>query len=125
MPLNLLKSAVWNIEGLTHDKIKDPNFSNIVSKFHILSFVETFTNDSDIELNIPGFHFLDKNIRKKHPKARRNSGGVNIFVKNSIVKGVKKLPKSHTDILWIKLDHSFFKINNDIYLATVYISPEK
>jgi hypothetical protein len=45
MSSNLLKSAVWNIEGLSLDKIKDPNFINTISKFHMISFVETWTND--------------------------------------------------------------------------------
>ena len=63
-------------------------------------------------------------IEKKHKKARRNSGGINIFVQNSISKGIKMLPKSHSDILWIKMDRTFFKLNKDIYVATIYISIE-
>jgi hypothetical protein len=31
---------------------------------------------------------------------------------------------NHPDILWIKLDQSFFSLQRDIYLAVVYISPE-
>ncbi|CAC5367693.1 unnamed protein product [Mytilus coruscus] len=61
---------------------------------------------------------------KKHKKARRNSGGICVLAKNSIAKGIKKLPKNHPDILWIKLDRSFFKFDKDVYIATVYISPE-
>jgi len=108
MLINCLKSAMWNIEGLTTDKINDPHFLKTISQFSIIGFVETWTNDSDSIFNIPGFHFVDGSNRKKHRKARRNSGGINIFVKNSLSKGVKKLPKSHNDILWIRLDHSFF-----------------
>lgn len=124
MSSNLLKSAVWNIEGLSLDKIKDPHFINTISKFHMISFVETWTNDNDNEIKIPGFHFVDSSNRNKHKKARHNSGGINIFVQNSISKGIKKLPKSHSDILWIKMDRTFFKLNKDIYVATIYISPE-
>ncbi|CAG2204204.1 unnamed protein product [Mytilus edulis] len=125
MCTNLLKTAVWNIEGLTTDKINDPHFNKIISQFQIISFIETWTNDVDVnEISIPGFCFVDSNNRKKHHKARRNSGGINIFAKNSISKGIKKLPKYHTDILWIKIDHNFFKLDKDIYIATVYMSPE-
>ena len=99
MSSNLLRSAVWNIEGLSLDKIKDPHFINTISKFYMISFVETWTNDNDNEIKIPGFHFVDGSNRKKHKKARRNSGGINIFVQNSISKGINKLPKSHSDIL--------------------------
>ena len=90
----------------------------------MISFVETWTNDNDNEIKIPGFHFVDGSNRKKHKKARRNSGGIHIFVQISISKGIKKLPKSHSDILWIKMDRTFFKLNKDIYVATIYISPE-
>jgi hypothetical protein len=52
MSSNLLRSAVWNIEGLSLDKIKDPHFINTISKFHMISFVETWTNDNDNEIKI-------------------------------------------------------------------------
>ena len=120
----LLKTAVWNIEGLTVDKVIDQQFIKHVSKFHIIGFVETWANDSDNVINIPSFHLVDTNNRRKHKKARRNSGGINVLVQNSICKGISKLPKFHPDILWIKLDHIFFKLERDIYIATVYISPE-
>ena len=59
-------------------------------------------------------------IEKKHKKVRRNYGGINIFVQNYL----RRNSKSHSDILWIKMDRTFFKLNKDIYVATIYISPE-
>lgn len=104
-PESLLQIAVWNIEGLSLDKINDPYFIRTIQKFHIFGFVETWSNNLDNEINIPGFSLIDINTRKKHKKARRNSGGICVFSKNSIAKGIKKLPKNHPDLLWIKLDH--------------------
>ena len=49
--------------------------------------------------------------------------GINVLVQNYICEGISKLPKFHPDILWIKLDHIFFKLERDIYISTVYISP--
>jgi hypothetical protein len=34
----------------------------------MISFVETWTNDNDNEIKIPGFHFVDGNNRKKNIK---------------------------------------------------------
>ncbi|CAG2248495.1 unnamed protein product [Mytilus edulis] len=68
----------------------------------------------------PPNHLLPKKLKK----VRRNSGGICVFAKSSIAKGIKKLPKNHPDILWIKLDSLFFKFDKDVYIATVYISPE-
>ena len=65
MCTNLLKTAVWNIEGLTTDKINDPHFNKIISQFQIISFIETWTNDVDVnEISIPGFCFVDSNNRR-------------------------------------------------------------
>ena len=60
---NVIKFA--KICCLELDKIKDPHFINIISKFHLISFVETWTNDNDNEIKIPGFHFVNGNNRKK------------------------------------------------------------
>ncbi|CAC5405515.1 unnamed protein product [Mytilus coruscus] len=104
---NLLKIGMWNIEGLTSEKANDPHFQNIVSKLSIASFVETWIgNESIQDISIPNFDLVLSSNRKKHKKARRYSGGINIFAKSSISKGVKSLTNSHPDILWIKLDHT-------------------
>ena len=65
MSENLLKSAVWNIEGLTWDKINDTYFYQIISQFHIIGFVETWTNDIDKNFNIHGFQLLGTSNRTK------------------------------------------------------------
>ncbi|CAC5368663.1 unnamed protein product [Mytilus coruscus] len=122
---NLLKIGMWNIEGLTSEKANDPHFQNIVSKLSIASFVETWIgNESIQDISIPNFDLVHTSSRKKHKKARRYSGGINIFAKGSISKGVKSLTNSRPDILWIKLDHMFFRTSRDVFVAVVYISPE-
>ena len=123
MSENFPKSTVWNINGLNSDKISDPFFIQSISKFHIVSFKETWSNDAD-EINLLDFCRIGVGNRKKCKKATRNSGGIGIYVKNLIAKGIKILQKSHPDILWVKLDHTFFNLNRHIYLATIYISPE-
>jgi hypothetical protein len=69
----------------------------------MISFVETCTNDNDNEIKIPGFHFVDGSNRKKHKKARRNSGGINIFVHISIVQVIpwQVLIRNIMVIFWI------------------------
>ncbi|CAG2254084.1 unnamed protein product [Mytilus edulis] len=116
---------MWNIEGLSSEKANDPHFQDIVSKFSIASFVETWIGSESIQdISIPNFELVHSSSRKKHKKARRYSGGINIFAKSSISKGLKSLTNSHPDILWIKLDHMFFSISRDVFVAVVYISPE-
>jgi hypothetical protein len=50
---------------------------------------------NDNEIKIPGFHFVDGSNRKKHKKARRNSGGINTLFS----KGIKKLPNPSLHLL--------------------------
>lgn len=119
-----LKLAVWNIEGLNNDKINDPHFQHIVAQFDIIGFVETWTNDIDQKLLIPGFQLLCESNRTKHKNARRNSGGIILYVKNAITKGITRIQKSHSDILWIILNQNFFNLTKDLYIATIYFSPE-
>ncbi|KAK3101032.1 hypothetical protein FSP39_000386 [Pinctada imbricata] len=115
---------MWNIEGLTSDKINSQSFIDSISKFNIISLVETWANDTEHNNDIPGFKLVEIRNRTKHCKARRNSGGIKVFAKSNISKGIKKMRKTHTDIVWLMLDHTFFNTNKDIYLAIVYVSPE-
>ena len=119
-----LKIGMWNIQGLSEEKINSDLFVNFVSKMHIISFVETWCDSGKPHYDIPGFVCICNSNRIKHKKARRNSGGVNLYVRNSLSKGVTKLSSNHKDIIWTKLDKNFFNLKKDTYIGTVYFSPE-
>ncbi|CAG2247315.1 unnamed protein product [Mytilus edulis] len=123
MTTNNLKIGLWNIQGLNQDKIKDPYFLNIISNMHLFSLIETWS-DSGTTLNIPDYALICNSSRSKHKKGRRNSGGIAIYAKLSLIKGLTKLPNEHSDIQWVKLNHKFFNLPKDIYLAFIYFSPE-
>ena len=80
------KSVVWNIEGLTSNNFSTFSRNNFTYPYH-------WTADIDRNFNIPGFQLIGESNRTKHEKARRNSGGINLFVKNVIAKGVSRLQK--------------------------------
>ena len=121
---NMLNLCSWNIEGLTNDKVTDPYFQDIISKFELISFIETWTGENSPDFSLPNFELVHSSSRKKHKKARRFSGGICIFAKNSVKSGIKPVKNKHPDIVWVKLDHNFFKVKKDVYLGVVYISPE-
>ena len=79
---NFLKIGMWNIEGFTTEKANDPHFQNIISKFNITSFVETWFGESTQDIVPPNFELVYSSSRKKHKKARRYSGAISIFAKN-------------------------------------------
>ena len=55
--------GMWNIQGLKLDKIQDPHFVNFLSKMHVVSLVETWS-DSGNCINIPGYKYQKKNIKR-------------------------------------------------------------
>ncbi|VDI55947.1 Hypothetical predicted protein [Mytilus galloprovincialis] len=91
---------------------------------HIISLVETWSDSGKPVDNIPGFDFICNSTRKKHKRARRGSGGISLYVRSSIYKGISKLTCTHNNAVWVKLDKHFFNLKNDIFMATVYFSPE-
>ena len=62
-----------------------------MSNVHVLSLVETWSGGGNPEHATTGFTFVANSTRKKHKKARRFSGGISIYIKNDLVKGVAKM----------------------------------
>lgn len=79
--------------------------------------------DEGFNINIAGFTFYHFARQWKHPNARRASGGIGIFISNTLKNGVK-ITQSHEAIIWIQLDKLFFKLQTHVYIACTYIPPE-
>ena len=54
---------------------------------------------------------------------KRNSGGIDVYIRKTIIGGTSFVTTRNKNILWIKLDKSFFELGKDLYLGTLYISP--
>jgi hypothetical protein len=61
--LNCLKIDMWNIKGLTTEKANDPHFQNIISKFNITSFVETWIGESTQDI-VPSLLYFSTSLRR-------------------------------------------------------------
>ena len=103
----LINISMWNIEGLVNSKLSDEHVLDIIAKFQIIGLVETWLEKGNDNISLPGYDLIISNTRKKSQKARRNSGGICIFVKSSLSRGIKKLSNNNPDITWIKLDSTF------------------
>lgn len=44
---DFLKLGMWNVEGLSNEKIQDPHFQKQLSQFNIASLVETWTGETN------------------------------------------------------------------------------
>ena len=76
-------------------------------------------NKSDIKLN--GYESSNFYRRFQNRRANRCSGGIVLYLKDSISDGTKVVKNHANSIIWLKLDKNYFKIESDVYIAGVYI----
>ena len=116
----------WNVTGLNSILngvlYSRSDFIKFTEKFDVLCLTETWANVND-NFQIPGFveHSV---IRKKHRKAKKNSGGISVYVANYLSEYISRIKSQSRNILWLHLKLKSAKAGYNIVLGTVYISPE-
>ena len=118
-----LKVGSLNIEGAVGVKYNTPEIQKLIHNHDIICFLESWLGPHDACPNIDGY-IAFRSERKKHRKAKRNSGGILVYCKQEISGGISKISTSHSDIMWLKLDRSYFGLDQDIYMCMAYIIPE-
>ncbi len=114
-----------NVYGGLEQKLENPDFVNEFQNNDIIFFSETWTNKYS-KLNLKGFSEPICKHRRRRKKAKRDSGGLCVFVKKEIEKGIKCLNwDEFEDGLVIKLDKNLFGLEEDIFLVCVYIKPQR
>ena len=82
---------------------------------------ETWRNDES-KIGLPGLWDFSL-IRPKTTKKGRPSGGITVFCKEDIRKGVKV--SSHKEgFVWLRLDNNFFNLDNPLFIGAAYIPPQ-
>ena len=115
-----LSIVTWNVNGLS-EKLKDDEFIRIISNNDMICLTETWTSvQSNIKLK--GYKSVHR-IRHKHRRKGRRSGGIIFYYHKRLSIGIKEIPKTHEDLLWLKLDSNFFGFKNDLYLCVTYLKP--
>ena len=112
----------WNVNGLGEKK-KDQEFLNIITRYDMICLMETW---SSVRTNVKlsGYEKPLHRYRHKRRKKGRRSGGLLLYYKKHLAAGIKEIPKTHEDLLWVKLDKEFFSFISDVYLCTAYIAPQ-
>ena len=89
MRLNLsLKIGSLNIQGSAKVKCETEDLSKLIKKHHIFVIEESWLEKGDACPRVSSFTSF-RTERKKHPRAIRNSGGIIIYISNSI-RGVSR-----------------------------------
>ena len=111
----------WNIQGLTQDKL---DVLLVYFKQYDLIFMQECWVSSDDPFYMENYIFKSFPRVHKNINAKRNSGGLCVFIRKSISKGVQ-LGKHNNDIVsWLTLKQSFFGFRKDIKIANIYVVPE-
>ena len=121
-----LKFAYWNIEGLRlsdcSPKSSDERFMKEVIKHDIFCISETHCDENQ-NISIENYKTF-KISRSRNKKNNRCYGGIAIWYKSSLAKGLTFLNHKNNDYIWIKLCRYFFNTTQDTYLCVAYIPPE-
>ena len=112
-----------NLNGFIYNKLNDPEFLEHTSKYQIFGLIETHHIAEDIDqLQIWGFKCF-QTCRKKQ-KVGRKHGGLAVYVNDTIIEGVQKVPTQGSETIVLKLKKDFFKLANDLYILFSYCVPQ-
>ena len=102
MNINNLTISSWNVQGLG-DKCRDDFFVSCL-KYDINILLETWKG-TDQNYNFEGYKIIQK-CGKKKKRSRRFSGGIVIFYKSELHKGITEVSEISLseNRVWIKLD---------------------
>ena len=125
-----LSIVSWNIHGLfsqrsgfRYCKLKSPFFKDAIGHAKVFGLLETHHIASEIDqIQLEGYKCF--NVCRKKKKLGRNSGGIAVYVHNSILKGVQKIPTPGSENLLIKLKQDFFGLSRDVAVCFSYCVPE-
>ena len=119
-----LSIGAWNVNGIksqTQSKLGNSQFNEKLKKHDIVCLTETHAGPDTI-IQVKGYHTFQVN-RPRATGATRSSGGLAILVNKSIHKGVKFYHSSSSELAWMKLSKTHFKLQEDIFVGCVYLPP--
>ena len=126
--VNYLTVGCWNIEGLYEKvngiklcKLDEPTFLNRLKSFDILCLQETHVPQGEIIPKIDDFH-ITPHCRGKSAN-NRYFGGMLLFIRRTIKKGVKIEKQGDQDTFQIKILKNYFGWKQDVKIVFTYASP--
>lgn len=73
------------------------------------------------DVHVTGFESYNFYRKFQNRRAKRNNGGIVVYVRNDIAKGVT-IVQNHLDtIIWLRLDREYFFFEEDVFLCGAYI----
>ena len=108
-----------NVHGSLGMKLECDEFVESVRQYDIVLLCETWTNEEN-EPVLNGYVCFGK-YRRRKKRAKRDSGGLVCFVRESVSKGVTIENWDYEDGMCMKLDKECFGWVEDLFLLLVYM----
>ena len=126
MQNNWLKIGYWNIRGLKFSdgslKTEQKAFFERIKKHDIMCFSEVQCGTENIP-RLEGYRCLQL-CRGINEINNCYYGGLCVFYKTYLRKGISFLPNVNTDFIWIKLCRECFGMSKDIFMCLAYFPPD-
>ena len=118
-------NGIWRrINGFRYNKLANPFVQNIFEKYKIIGLIETMHEQSEIgDLHVNGFKCHTKCRPKNKKKGNKPSGGISVYIHESIKTGVSFLSRPGSESIWLKLSAEFFNLRNDLFCCFLYAAP--
>ena len=130
--LSELSIGSWNCNGIwqrinsfRYNKLNNPEVLKLITSKQIFGLIESHHTDNEVgNLHIEGYKCFsicrpkDKNLKRHKP-----SGGLAVYVHQSIRGGVCKVPMGGTESIILRLKKEFFGTSTDLYICFAYCVP--
>ena len=86
---------------------------------------QIYTTDENSSIELKGYTCYNFYRKFKHKRAKRNTGGMVVYVKHCLNRGTE-ICRNHFDtLIWIKTQKTFFDFDKDFLLCGVYAWPDE
>ena len=118
-----VQGAFFNIDGDRYSKIhNDSDFQGHTKKYLIFGLIETHHTADDIHLmQIAGYRCFQ--VCRKKLKRGPKSGGICVYIHESISLGVSKVNTSGSESILIRLKKEYFHLDRDMIVSFSYCVP--
>ena len=94
----------------------------MIKSYDIIAFIETMKGEH-FNQQFPGYQCFHFPRLLKHKNAKRDSGGMLVFISNALHKCVKVTRESDA-LVWVHIQGKYLTLPYDINIGIVYIPPE-
>ena len=125
--MNELKLCTWNVNGLAEWKEQYKEFIELLNKNDIVCITESWKNETQVKLlerEVSNTFSIIYSCRRKNKRAKRDSGGIVVFIKNYLSGCIKTKDISDEDIIWLTVDKLYTNYLMDTFVGCSYISPK-